>query len=236
MKKQACKCAEHIIPNTFPAQLSLEAISCSQNITAGRCETHQSASHYFEEFESMLRPLSEVREMDDSIGKVVSYQDQKLAGSERLYAGFVHDLDRRGLLCWSQSHKVQCSCFFVRNMSSASGAFLRIIVDSRPANRKFKKPLSTVLASPESLARIQLGESNTFNVSTLLCQILCFYRIRVPQHVASYFALPPLMDSYKGRSEVLVWPCVAALPMKSSWTLWFAQDINRAQLLSTGRV
>ena len=70
----------------------------------------------------MLRPLSEVRQMDDSIGKVVSYQDQNLAGSERFYARFVNDLDRRGLLCWSQAPKVQCSCFFVRKKPFASGA------------------------------------------------------------------------------------------------------------------
>ena len=55
----------------------------------------------------MLRPLSEVQEMDATIGKVVPYQDQKLAGSERLYARFVNVLDCRGLLCWSQAPKVQ---------------------------------------------------------------------------------------------------------------------------------
>ena len=65
-----------------------------------------SASHHLEEFESMLRPLIEVQEMDDTIGKVIPYQDQKLAGSERLYARFFNDLDRRGLLCWSQAPKV----------------------------------------------------------------------------------------------------------------------------------
>ena len=59
-----------------------------------------SASHHLEEFECMFRPLRKVREMDDTIGKVVPYQDQKVAGSERLYARFVNDLDRRGLLCW----------------------------------------------------------------------------------------------------------------------------------------
>ena len=80
-----------------------------------------STSHHLEGFESMLRPLSEVREMDDSIGKVIPYQDQNLAESERLYVRFVNDLDRRGLLCWSQAPKVQCSCFFVRKKPSVAG-------------------------------------------------------------------------------------------------------------------
>ena len=65
-----------------------------------------------------------------------------------------------------------------------------------------------------------------------------FYRIRIPKHVAEYVALPPLdaslVDSCKGQSEGLVWPCVAALPMGFSWSLWLAQEINRAQVLSAG--
>ena len=132
-----------------------------------------SASHHLEEFESMLRPLSEVQEMDGTIGKVVPHQDQKLAGSERLYARFVNDLDRRGLLCWSQAPKVQCSCFFIRKKPSACGVCLRMIVDCRPANRRFEEPPSTVLASPESLARIELGESDTLNASTVDVRSFC---------------------------------------------------------------
>ena len=82
-----------------------------------------SASHHLEEFESMPWPLSEVQEMDYTIGKVVPYHDQKLAGTEPLYARFVNNLDRRGVRCWNQAPKVQCSCFFVRKKPSASAVF-----------------------------------------------------------------------------------------------------------------
>ena len=72
----------------------------------------------------MLGPFSEVREMDDSIGKVAAYQEQTLAGSECLYARFVNDIDSKGLLRWSQSLEVQGSCFcFVCKKASAPGAF-----------------------------------------------------------------------------------------------------------------
>ena len=101
-----------------------------------------------------------------------------------------------------------------------------MIVDSRPANRRCKEPPSTVLASPESLARMELGESNTFKVSAIDVRY-CVCHIRIPQHVAEYFALPPLdaspVDSCAGKFEELVWPCVAALPMGFAWSLWFAQ-------------
>ena len=143
----------------------------------------ESASIYLEEFDSMLRPLSEVLEMDDRLGKVLPYMDPKLGGSEQLYARFVNDLDSRGLLCFSQSPKVQCSCFFVRKKPSASGAFLRMIVDCRPANRVFGEPPNSVLASPESMARMELEESDTLYVSTIDVRD-CFYRIRIPQQFA----------------------------------------------------
>ena len=74
-----------------------------------------------------------------------------------------------------------------------------------------------MLASPGSLARLELGESDTFDVITIDVRYCVCYRIRVPQHVAESFALPlldaSLVDSCRGKSEGLVWPCVAALPM-----------------------
>ena len=116
-----------------------------------------------------------------------------------------------------------------------------MIVDCRPASRRFKEQPSTVLASPESLARIELGESDTLNVSTIGVRYCCccfLYCIRIPQHFAEYVALPPLdaslIDSCKGKSEGLVCLCVAATPVGLSWSLWFAQEINRAQVLSAG--
>ena len=73
-----------------------------------------------------------------------------------------------------------------------------------------------MLASPENPARIELGESDTFNVSTIDVRYGS-YRIRIPQHFAKCFALPrldaPLVDACKGKFEGVVWPCVAALPM-----------------------
>ena len=42
------------------------------------------ASTYLDRFDSMLRPPSEVQEMDDSMGNVRPYMDPKLQGSERL--------------------------------------------------------------------------------------------------------------------------------------------------------
>ena len=52
-------------------------VHCSPSISA-LCPA--SASHHLEDFESMARPLSEVQEMDDTIGKVVPYQTRRLQG------------------------------------------------------------------------------------------------------------------------------------------------------------
>ena len=127
---------------------------------------------------------------------------------------------------------------FARSLLLLAFLLLQMIVDCRPANRRFNEPPSTVLASPKSLSRVELGECDTLNSSTIYDVRSCFDHIRISQHVAEYVAIPPLdaslVDSCKGNLGGLVWPCVAALPIGFSWSLWFALDINRAQVQSAG--
>ena len=75
--------------------------------------------------------------------------------------------------------------------SAATGADLRMIIDCRPAHRAFKEAPNTVLASPESLATLEVDESDTLFTSTVDVRD-CFYRIRIPLGFAEYFALPPV--------------------------------------------
>ena len=198
----------------------------------------ESALHYLESFESMLRPVSEVQCLDDTLGKVVPYMDPVLGSDQQRYISFLEDLDSRGLLTWSQAPKVLCSVFFVRKKpSAATGADLRMIVDCRPANRRFKDAPNTVLASPESLAQIELGSKDIMYTSTVDVRD-CFYRIRIPDEFAEYFALPPVnaadISNCRHRFQGRVFPCLAVLPMGFSWSLWLAQEINRARVVAAG--
>ena len=57
----------------------------------------------------MLRPFSEVQNLDDTLGAVEPYMDPVLGSDRRQYIAFLEDLDSRGLLNWSQTLKVFCS-------------------------------------------------------------------------------------------------------------------------------
>ena len=191
-----------------------------------------------ESLECMLRPQSEVMALDDSLGVVTPYMDPVLGGDRQRYIDFLEDLDSRGLLSWSQQPKVLCSVFFVnKKPSAATGADLRMIIDCRPANRAFKEAPNTVLASPESLATLEVDESDTLFTSTVDVRD-CFYRIRIPLEFAEYFALPPVdasdISSCKGRFPGRVFPCISVLPMGFSWSLWIAQEINRSKVVEAG--
>ena len=100
--------------------------------------------------------------LDDSVGSVEFYVDPTLGSNAREYARLLNDLDQRGLLVWSQAPKVQCYVFVVaRKKPSAFGAYLRMIIDCRLANRRFREPPNTVLASPESVARMESSGEDT---------------------------------------------------------------------------
>ena len=197
-----------------------------------------STLRHLEDFDGMLRPLSELQNLDDTLGRVEPYMDPVLGSDRRQYLAFLEDLDRRGLLTWSQNPKVLCSVFFVRKKpSSETGADLRMIIDCRPANRRISDPPNTVLASPESLSSLEVDHADTLYTSTVDVRD-CFYRIRVPDWFAEYFALPPIdaadISSTRGRFAGRVFPCIAALPMGFTWSLYIAQEINRARVVASG--
>ena len=62
----------------------------------------------------MLRPLSGVQNLDDTLGAVEPHMDPVLGSDRRQYIAFLEDLDSRGLLSWSQTPKIVCSVFFCK--------------------------------------------------------------------------------------------------------------------------
>ena len=81
----------------------------------------ESALSHLVSFEGMLRPLSEVYNLDDILGAVEPYMDPVLGSERRQYIALLEDLDSRGLLTWSQTPEVLCSVFlFIRKKPSVS--------------------------------------------------------------------------------------------------------------------
>ena len=83
----------------------------------------------------MLRPQEEYDALDDD-AFVEPFMDPVLRNSRRKYTELMADLDRRGLIYWSAACSERCAIFFVKKKSGK----LRLIMDARRANLRFKEP------------------------------------------------------------------------------------------------
>ena len=158
------------------------------------------------------------------------HMDPVLDKNATEYREFVMDLYSRGLVHFTQDPKEFCTVFFVRKKNGS----LRLVVDARRSNRRFRKPPGVAMATPESFARMETtGRDDVFVATTDVKD--CFHRLRITSEFGKYFCLPPLTLD-KEMTATLdgdidytapVWPCLAVLPMGFTWSLYFAQQINK---------
>eukprot|EP00959_Pyramimonas_sp_CCMP1952_P322974 6758350-Pyramimonas_sp.AAC.1 len=86
------------------------------------------------------------------------YFDQKFRTRRCEYVRFLKMLRRRGLIRWSTTPKEIATPFFVRNKDGRQ----RLTIDARRTNQLFRDPPSTLLATPESFARLEVGGGVSF--------------------------------------------------------------------------
>ena len=96
----------------------------------------------------MLRPQEEYNALDDD-AFVEPYMDPVLQNSRRKYKELVADLDRQGHIYWSATCRERCAIFSVKKKSGK----LRLIIDARRANLRFKEPPGVDLCSSECFGR-----------------------------------------------------------------------------------
>eukprot|EP00959_Pyramimonas_sp_CCMP1952_P177794 3716019-Pyramimonas_sp.AAC.1 len=80
------------------------------------------------------------------------YVDQKLRTRRREYVRFLKMLHRRGLIRWSTTPAEIATPFFARDKDGRQ----RLIIDARRTNQLFRETPSTLLATPESFARLEV--------------------------------------------------------------------------------
>ena len=80
------------------------------------------------------------------------YMDRRLGNQRKLYEGFVKDLHKRGLITWSRAPKERVAVFFVKKKTGE----LRMVIDARRSNRRFRPPPGVELCTAEGLGRIEL--------------------------------------------------------------------------------
>jgi len=127
------------------------------------------------------------------------YTDPALTRDPRVYARFVRDLKKRGLVRFVHKAHSRVGLFFVKKKSGQ----LRLIIDARRPNDLFDEPPGVDMVTSEGLGRIEvvgapLGDDGV----PLFCGTAdvadAFHRMVMPRWLGDFFGLPPLRAGTRG--------------------------------------
>ena len=104
-----------------------------------------------------MRSPAEYAEAVKAAGPIQPHVDPRLAKSPEVYAKFLVELQQRGQLSFSEERSHTVGVFFVRKKSSDE---LRLIIDTRMANLRFRDPWSTSLPSAAALAALETPDDS----------------------------------------------------------------------------
>ena len=85
---------------------------------------------------SMMRSTDEFEQLNERLGDIKPFWDKKLSRNKKAYRQFILDLDRRGMIKWTTDPIEHAGLFFVGKKDKS----LRLIIDARRGNRRFKAP------------------------------------------------------------------------------------------------
>ena len=126
----------------------------------------------------LMRSPAEYAEAVKAAGPIQPHVDPLLAKSPEVYAKFLVELQQRGLLSFSQERSHTVGVFFVRKKSSDE---LRLIIDTRMANLRFRDLWSTSLPSAAALAALETPDDSESELIEDEEDVQCaFYRIKSP--------------------------------------------------------
>ncbi|CAK0847687.1 unnamed protein product, partial [Prorocentrum cordatum] len=141
----------------------------------------------------------------------------------------------------------------------SDGHKMRMIVDARRASAWFNVPPSVQLLSCEGFGRVEVRLPEGVAIGSARAEELlgkfrlflgitdvkgCFYRMRIPLSLAKFLSLPAAPAHVLGLAgqelegarlgpDTLVSPCIGALPMGFSWSLFLAQGANEERVVSS---
>jgi len=199
----------------------------------------------------MLRSPEELAEAETEMRQPRVYSDRRLLGNRRRYGEFVRSLRKIGLVHFTLEPKEEVGLFFVWKKGRQA---MRLILDCRRTNRRFRAPPGVDLLTSEGLSRIEVESEAGLQADEVERRLQvylgtadvkdCFHRMRIEPPLSQWFCYPvgtakefgltgQVIDGQTLTAESAVWPCAAALPMGWTWSLFFAESANTWRL---GRV
>lgn len=147
----------------------------------------------------------------------------KLHAEQSEWEKVVTRMKDAGMLGFTTRPKVVCGVFAVPKDEMVD----RLIIDARPANSVFVEPDPVKLPTPDLLANLCVDPSRRLFVAKVDLDNF-YHRLRLPEWMRPYFALPPVRASAIGLADefgcdTMVYPCCATLPMGWSHSVLLAQ-------------
>ena len=159
-----------------------------------------SARFYLDGYEQrMLRPFSEIADMETRMGPPAVTFDPVFQHSRRHYEGFVRDLVKAGSADFAEDAVAHFGLFFVAKKAGAQ----RFIIDARASNRHFLRPPAGPMLTGEGLCHVEFQGTpeDTQNWFVGSADISKYVPSAAYSRVsASVFALPAVLASEVGYS------------------------------------
>ena len=171
------------------------------------------ARHYLEAYhERMLRTPEEFEEAERTGPYIQPYFDARLKYNKKAYYRFVQKLQAVGLLDFTLHPKEVVGVFFVWKSNKQA---IRLIIDARRSNRRFRVPPGVSLCTAEGFSRIELelpagvdpnSEEGIKMVNDTVIHVGLadvkdfFHRMRAPAWLRPFFCLPAVPAHVVGLS------------------------------------
>jgi hypothetical protein len=200
--------------------------------------------------ECMILSETEFLEASGKLPDIKPYFDPKLKYNQKEYRRFIRRLRDIGFLHHELHPRERVGVFFVHE----SHGRIRMIIDARRANRRFKPPPGVQLCAGEGLSSIEVElpayvgpwcESAQHLIRQTVVRVGladvkdCFHRLRSPKRLSEYFAVPEMSAATVGLQGMVldgvtlgpqdpVWPCPGSLCVGFAWSFYFAQRVNES--------
>lgn len=144
--------------------------------------------------------------------------------SDEDYVRLVRRLHNLSMVSFTTRPKVVNGCF----ATPKSGGAQRFVFDGRPVNAVFAPPPDVRLPSPDLLSKLIVPDGEPVFVAKADLDNF-YHRLRLPDWMAPYFALPPVRAADVGvgtdfGDDTMVHPCCVTLPMGWSHSVYVAQN------------
>ena len=180
---------------------------------------------------------------DDEIGTLVekqqpicTYMDPTLRDSLPTYCSFIQDLFLCGMVEFTNRPSGLVTPFCVAKKPGK----LRLILDCRDTNRRFRPPPTLAAGTGASWARLSIPEGKELFVAQSDIKDY-FYSLQLPESLRSLFCMPPIpasllrhwgVSAEQGGSLIYdgwAHPQLRVVPMGWSWAMWLSQRVHQVQ-------